>query len=395
MFPSKIKSPLFFYLFFILTLIISPQIIRGTTNEIYWNLQDVGIPEAWEYTTGSSEIIVAIIDSGVDLTHPDLVNSSWINPGEIPSNGWDDDQNGYIDDIVGWDFCGDNPSEDNDPSPPPSTSASKHGTFIAGLIAGDNDNNLFVGVAPNVKIMNLRFLRSDLGFLFSDWPNLVAAIDYAVDNGAKVINLSLQANGIPPNYVHEAIQRAYAAGVIIVSVTGNNEDHVTYPGNYSEVIAVSATNSSREIAEFSSPGDQNEICAPGKDVYSISGYLSYVVTGSGTSYATPLVSGAIALLLSLNSSLNTTEIRDLLHESSIDLGEIGKDPIFGYGLLNIPALLSRVNVASINSSLSTSDTSSETVENNTNIPVLVFSYAILIVVALLTFLRDFTKGRKT
>jgi minor extracellular protease Epr len=170
---------------------------------------------------------------------------------------------------------------------------------------------------------------------------------------------------------------------------------VTYPGNYSEVIAVSATNSSREIAEFSSPGDQNEICAPGKDVYSISGYLSYVVTGSGTSYATPLVSGAIALLLSLNSSLNTTEIRDLLHESSIDLGEIGKDPIFGYGLLNIPALLSRVNVASINSSLSTSDTSSETVENNTNIPVLVFSYAILIVVALLTFLRDFTKGRKT
>ena len=164
--------------------------IRATNLEIYWNLQDVGIPEAWEYTNGSPDIIVAIIDSGVDVNHPDLMNASWINPGEIPSNGWDDDQNGYIDDIKGWDFCGENQNEDNDPSPPPSTPASKHGTFIAGLIAGDDDNDLFVGVAPNIKIMSLRFLRSDLSFWASDWPNLVEAIDYAVDNGAKIINIS-------------------------------------------------------------------------------------------------------------------------------------------------------------------------------------------------------------
>ncbi len=395
MFHIKIKSTLLFSLFFILTLIISPQIIQGTTNEIYWNLQDVGIPEAWEYTTGSSDIIVAIIDSGVDLTHPDLINASWKNPGETPSNGWDDDQNGYIDDIVGWDFCGENIVGDNDPSPPPSTLASKHGTFIAGLIAGDNDNDLFVGVAPNIRIMNLRFLRSDLRFFSTDWDNFVDAIDYAVDNGANIINLSIQATGTPPTSVYEAIKRAYAAGVIVVSVTGNDEDHVTYPGNYSEVIAVSAITSNHQIADFSSQGEQNELCAPGKDVYSISGYNLSIAMGSGTSYATPLVSGAIALLLTLNSSLNTTEIRDLLHESCIDLGEDGKDPIFGYGLLNIPALLSRAITTNTTPSLITSATSTEMVENYIDVPALVFCYAILIVVAVFTFFRDFTKRKKT
>ena len=403
MFPAKIKFPLLFSLLFTHTFIISPQIIRGTNNEIYWNLQDVGIPEAWEYTTGSTDIIVAIIDSGIDLTHPDLVNASWINPGEIKSNGWDDDQNGYVDDIVGWDFCGENAIEDNDPSPPNNEPASKHGTFIAGLIAGDNDNDIFVGVAPNIKIMSLRFLRSDSRLSFyvpEDWPNLVSAIDYAVDNGARIINLAFQIDLVPPNYVYEAFRRAYNAGVILVGVTGNNGNHVTYPGNYSEVIAVSATNFNRDIADFSSPGNQNEICAPGKDVYSIKGYSTIVVSGSGTSYAAPLVSGAIALLLSINPTLNNTEIRNHLHETCIDLGELGKDPIFGYGLLNIPALLSRGTPTDISSSnvisyTTPSTTASIGVRTDLNIPVLVFSYLILTAVAILTFMRDFTEGKKT
>ncbi|MHA1206338.1 MAG: S8 family serine peptidase [Candidatus Hodarchaeales archaeon] len=331
---DDIKSQFWIVFLFIVIIFIPPKMIGGTTLEIYWNLQDVGIPEAWEYTNGSPDIIVAIIDSGVDVNHPDLMNASWINPGEIPSNGWDDDQNGYIDDIKGWDFCGENQNEDNDPSPPPSTPASKHGTFIAGLIAGDDDNDLFVGVAPNIKIMSLRFLRSDLSFWASDWPNLVKAIDYAVDNGAQIINISMQAYGIPPDYVYEAIQRAYAAGVILVSVTGNNEDHVTYPGNYSEVIAVSATTSTREIADFSSPGDQNEICAPGEDVYSITG--------------------------------------------------------FGYGLLDIPTLLSKVILPNTTSSI----TSSVMVRTELNIPVLIFSYMILTALAVFVYVSGQGKRRK-
>ena len=200
--------------------------------------------------------------------------------------------------------------------------------------------------------------------------------------------MSIQAHGIPPDYFYEAIQRAYAAGVILVSVVGNNKDQVTYPGNYSEVIAVSATTSTREIADFSSPGDQNEICAPGSNVYSITGYEKTIVTGSGTSYATPLVSGAIALLLSLNSSLSNDEVRNFLHESCIDLGDVGKDPIFGYGLLNIPLLLSKVTVPNTTSSI----TSSIMERNELNIQVLLFSYMILTLLVVSIFLRNRRKG---
>ena len=103
------------------------QVIYSTSSSFYWNLQEVGIPEAWQYTNGSSDVIVAIIDSGIDFGHPDLANASWINSGEIPNNGWDDDKNGYIDDYTGWDFV----DNDNTPAPPPSTLASTHGTFIA------------------------------------------------------------------------------------------------------------------------------------------------------------------------------------------------------------------------------------------------------------------------
>ncbi|PWI48224.1 hypothetical protein CEE45_07905 [Candidatus Heimdallarchaeota archaeon B3_Heim] len=374
----------------ILTSFLSqPIFVHALSASYYWNLQEVGIPGAWMYSQGSSEITVAIIDSGVDFTHPDLQNSRWENPGEIPNNGWDDDNNGYIDDYVGWDFQ----DNDNNPSPPlPPVIGSKHGTFIAGLIAADDDDDIFVGVAPSVKIMSLRFLRPDLSFFVSDWPKLVGAINYAVEQGALIINLSLQANGIPPNEVYEAIQNAYRAGVIIVGVTGNNKNYVTYPGNYSEVIAVSATTSSQVIADFSAPGQQNEICAPGDDVYSITGYNSSVVLGSGTSYATPLVSGSVALMLSLNPVLTTEEIRMILHESSVDLGEEGKDLIYGYGLLNITSALERVvsnfNTSSVDvNSTSSSANSSPFNKMESDLVVLGIAYALLLSIVIVLIIK--------
>ncbi len=381
---------------FIYSILIHPILIRASNTAYYWNIEEVGIPDAWQYTQGSSDIIIAIIDSGIDFTHPDLENSMWENPGEIPNNGWDDDNNGYIDDYIGWDFL----NNDNIPSPPPPpASGSKHGTFIAGLIAGDDDDDIFVGVAPQVKIMSLRFLRPDLSFFVSDWPKLVNAINYAVENGAKIINLSLQANGVPPIEVYNAIRDAYQAGVIIVSVTGNRgsgSQLLTYPGNYSEVIAVSSTTINQEIANTSLPGEENEICAPGDNVYSISGYTTSVVLGSGTSYAAPLVSGAIALMLSLHLNLTNEEIRMILHETCIDLGSEGKDPESGYGLLNITSALERVvldfniSSSSVYPTIPSSDSAPDD-SSVSNIFILTVAYCILIGIFII-FVRTYRKN---
>ncbi len=314
--------------------LVSPEKIYCIINpEFQWNLLDVGSENAWYYTQGSSDIVVAVIDSGIDFTHPDLVNQSWINANEIPANGIDDDNNGYIDDFIGWDFR----NNDNDPSP-----GHPHGTFVAGLIAADNDEDIIVGIAPNIKLMAIRFLDNDNSFSIHDWGMFAEAIDYAVTNGADIINLSIQALATPPKELYDAIKRAYDKGVIIVGVTGNKiglKEHVHYPGNYSEVIAVSATSQSREIADFSCRGEQNEICAPGDEVYSIQPNKWTPQLDSGTSFAAPLVSGAIALMLSINSELSIDSIRTVLHETSIDLGDSGKDPSYGYGLLNVHAAL--------------------------------------------------------
>ena len=243
--------------------------------------------------------------------------------------------------------------------------------------------------------MSLRFLRSDLSFPYTTWPEFVKAIDYAVDNGAKIINLSLQADKdgtyVPPEYVYDAIQRAFSKQVTIVGVTGNYANRVTYPGNYSEVIAVSATNSSRQIAAFSATGNQTEICAPGEDVYSITGDDTSIITASGTSYAAPLVSGAIALMLSMNYSLTNNEIRNLLSISCVDLGEEGKDPLFGFGLLNISAALSHI-IPTNHSSTTSSITQPPRIQSD--IIVLVFSYGLLLGVMVVFFFRkknDFSK----
>ncbi len=351
---------------FLLPLIISSSIsVASVTSSLspiyYWNLLDIGIEDAWEYTKGDPNITVAIIDTGVDFTHPDLVNQTWRNSDEIPNNGKDDDNNNYIDDTIGWDFRDD----DNDPSPFLGADYYMHGTFIAGLIAADDDNNISVGVAPNIRIMALRFLNDDFGWTFEDWPMFIEAIDYAIDNNADIIHMSVQATGIPPVSFKEAIQRAYQKQIPVVSVTGNSNFepyYVRYPGNYPEVIAVSSIDKNHERADLSCFGSQNEICAPGEDVYSIEPNNIDLILGSGTSYAVPLVSATIALILSVNSTIPIEEIRSILHETCTDLGSVGKDDYFGYGLLNASAALK--NVTNTYGNVSTSIQGSESTTSN-------------------------------
>ena len=293
---------------------------------------------AWEITQGYKNITVAIIDSGIDYSHPDLTQIGWTNLGEIFNNSIDDDSNGYVDDYYGWDFV----SNDSVPGPEVDDPVHWHATFIAGIIAAPKDDDGIVGVAPNVTVMNVRILLSNNYAGTSD-EDFGKAIRYAVDNGADVINLSLQYYSNSP-YIHSAIQYAVANGVPVVSVPGNTalptggREYVSYPGAYEEVICVGATNINKQKADYSNYGAWVDLVAPVGDEASINirstAPPDQYWTGWGTSFACPQVAATIAMMRSLNYSLTVDEIKYILYESAIDVEDPGKDILTGYGLLN-------------------------------------------------------------
>ena len=300
-----------------------------------WGIPLINAPQAWETTYGKNEVVVAVIDSGIDSSIPELARSMWTNPGEIPDNGIDDDGNGYVDDIHGWDF------RDNDNSSLVGSKLHWHGTFVASIIAAWPDDKGIVGVAPGVKLMDLRFLDSRNLFYGSDWKKFAAAIDYAVDNGADIINMSIYANGKPPSYFEHAIRRAVAHGVIVVGIAGNDgKPRVSYPAKYSSILAVSAIDRNEHLASFSNYGPEVEITAPGARVTALfPGGIAG--TASGTSFAAPHVCGVLALILSAHPGMTGEQAVSLLEASAIDLKPPGRDYYFGYGLINAAAGVSR------------------------------------------------------
>jgi subtilisin family serine protease len=296
---------------------------------VNWGIPKINTPQAWNITHGSKDIIIAMIDSGVDFSIPQLALSMWVNEDEIPENGIDDDRNGYVDDIHGWDF------RDNDNSSLIGTKLHWHGTFTASIIAAWPGDNAIVGIAPGVKIMDLRFLDSKNLFYGSDWKKFAQAIDYAVDNGARIINLSVYANAKPPGVLEQALRRAMQHGVIIVGIAGNDGTaQVSYPGKYDFVIAVSATDRNDQLARFSNYGSEVTVTAPGDKITSLfPGGIAG--TSSGTSFAAPHVTGALALILSVNPSMTADQALTILEGSAMDLGSQGRDRQFGYGLINV------------------------------------------------------------
>jgi len=309
---------------------------RPSATGLPWGVERIRAPEAWRVTTGRPEIIVAVIDSGVDSTIPGLAAVLWRNPGEIPGNGVDDDRNGYVDDIHGWDF------RDGDASSVQGSRIHWHGTFVAGVIAAQQGVSEVAGVAPNVRLMDLRFLDSRGLFTTRDWNRMVRAIDYAVNNGARIINLSIYAKITPPAEVERALARAAAKGVVVVGIAGNKaKPEVTYPGRYASVLAVSATDSSDGLAPFSSWGPEVALAAPGHNVAS---FLpgGVVARHSGTSFAAPHVSGTLALILSAKPSLSASEAVQVLLRSCTPLAP-GPDPRFGAGLVDAGAAVTRVS----------------------------------------------------
>ncbi|MEA1871397.1 MAG: S8 family serine peptidase [Candidatus Bipolaricaulota bacterium] len=288
-------------------------------GSLSWGVERIEAPQAWERTTGSQEVVVAVIDSGIDTTVPHLAGKIWTNPNEIPGNGIDDDRNGYIDDIHGWDF------RDEDASSLTGSKIHWHGTFVAGIIAS---------VAPGIRIMDLRFLDSRNLFYGSDWKRFVAAIDYAVDNGADIINLSVYANGKPPRILEQAMQQARQHGVVVVGIAGNDgKSQVCYPAKYSSVLAVTATDREDHLASFSNYGSEVTVTAPGEKITSF--FPGGVAgTSSGTSFAAPHVSGTLALILSSHPGITPSRAITLLERTSFDLGSSGNDRQFGAGLID-------------------------------------------------------------
>ncbi|MCX8056555.1 MAG: S8 family serine peptidase, partial [Ignavibacteria bacterium] len=263
------------------------------SNQYYLNT--IKAYDAWDISRGDSSIVIGIIDTGVYWYHPDLEPNIWINKNEIPNNGIDDDNNGYIDDVRGWDFGGLNGTPDNDPK----EDAPYHGTHVAGIASAATNNGIGVaGVGFRAKIMAVKTARDDKKDPNSGSPYIwygYEGIVYAADNGAKVINCSWGGSGYS-QFAQDIINYATNKGALVVAAAGNSNsssDH--FPSAYKNVISVAATNSDDRKASYSNYGNTIDVCAPGTSLYNTWAGNTYAIL-SGTSMASPVVAGIAALV---------------------------------------------------------------------------------------------------
>jgi subtilisin family serine protease len=293
-----------------------------------WGLDLLNVPDVWAAGFTGKGVVVAVIDSGVDITHPELATNVWINTDEIMGDGIDNDNNGYIDDIFGWNFgLG---QFDNLVLPGTENAGQDHGTHVAGIIAAENDGLGMTGVAHNAQIMSLRL--GDIGpgpqgsNIFTNGGSLVEAIYYAVDNGADIINLSLSAS--PSWQLEQALAYAASQNVFVVSSAGNNGAPApAYPASYAvdSGASVGAIDSTGQLASFSNWAGFNSaiqhVLAPGVEVYSTLPNGEYGFK-SGTSMAAPYVAGVVALMLEANPNLTVKEISDILTSTTVQIEEL-------------------------------------------------------------------------
>jgi subtilisin family serine protease len=254
-------------------------------------------------------VIVAVIDSGVDYNHPDLKKNIWSNTAErFGRTGVDDDSNGYVDDVYGWDFANNRPNAMDD---------NNHGTHCAGIIGAERNGVGVIGISPKVRIMPLKFLAANgSGDLYS----ALLALRYATRMGARVISNSWGGGGYS-QLMSQVIQEAVSRGVLVVAAAGNaasdNDAQPTYPANYPGVISVASSDPIDAMSGFSNYGSTSVmVAAPGSQVLStIPG--SKLAAYSGTSMAAPQVSGALALALSVAPSASVEELKDRLCSTSV------------------------------------------------------------------------------
>lgn len=276
------------------------------TERIDWGVHLIGAPEIWKKTKGEG-VKVAVLDTGVDYNHQDLKIAGGCNFTTA-------DQNDFMD-------------------------RQGHGTHCSGIIAGTDNDIGVIGVAPDVELYMGKVL-GDNGSGDLRW--VMSGIDWAVQNGMDIISMSLGCESQPPEAYHEIIQYACRKGVIIIAAAGNEAASIGWPAAYPETLSVGAIDTTETKASFSNFGDGLDVVAPGVNIYSTYPGNRYALL-SGTSMATPMVTGAIALLVSYAKTkgikYNLQDIRNLLHNTCIDLGPKGKDQNYGWGLIDVRKLL--------------------------------------------------------
>lgn len=324
-------------------------------QQVMWD--QIGAPLAWDFVTGSRRVVIATIDTGADIWHDDLQANIWVNPYEIPDNNYDDDNDGYIDDVHGWNFIeGNNDVRtsvlDNSGDP----EAVNHGTVVASLVGavGDNDKNV-TGLNWKVSVMPIRAVDSHGSGSYS---KVAEAVAYAVNHGADIISLSIVGD-LYDGGLREVLYQAYKKGVVIVAAAGNDQrndrgGNLTKVPNYpvcfdlndleNWIIGVSSVDNQDRLSNFADFGQCVDIVAPGQNIYTLQRYApmygydeEFGGPWRGTSFATPLVAAAAGLLKAEHPDWTAKQIITtlLVNADNID----NKNPLFknelGFGRLNI------------------------------------------------------------
>jgi subtilisin family serine protease len=295
---------------------------------------DIDGPEAWDIKQGSSNVIIAIVDTGIDYNHVDLNANMWQNPGEIPNNNQDDDSNGFIDDYYGWDF----PNNHKNPM-----DNAGHGTHCAGIAGARSNNNVGIaGAIWNVKLMAVKVAQCSGGGCF-DETDCGNGITYAADNGAHIISMSWAFNW-NPQVIEDAVDYAYGLGCFMVAAIGNYGSSTNYwPASYNKVMAVGASDHKDNRCTWSNWGSHINVLAPGgrsttsqgsgPDIYSTLPGDTYGYYW-GTSMSTPLVAGLGGLLKAQDLTRTGSEIWTIIVNTCDDMGAPGWDQYTGMGRIN-------------------------------------------------------------
>jgi len=299
-----------------------------TPNDTFYAAQQwpylnvMRVPEAWVLTTGDSRP-VAVIDTGINITHPDLTGKIWSNPDEIAGNGLDDDANGYVDDAIGWNFVSNtNNVQDNH----------SHGSHVSGSIAASANNGQGIaGLSWAATIMPIKALGSNAA---GTWANIAAAIIYAADEGARIINLSLGDAAVPPQTLRLAVSYAQSKGCLLIAAAGNDGvGQIEYPAALPGVLAVASTELNDTRSDFSNYGADLDVSAPGRDIFSASSTGSYYAS-SGTSMSAAHVSGLAALIWSVRPDYAALTVAQTMTRTAQDIGAIGWDAQSGWGRID-------------------------------------------------------------